>query len=224
MKIRDFLTFTFFLLLIISCKDSDDDIRFDVTTKKIEFYSREKAKIFADGPTSIEYKVKNHEVAVVNKFGEVTAVKVGKTEIEVTDGVNTFLVPVEVKAKYAIWDFPIGIKKGISTKELEELRGAPINKRVIKEEPFMVLYEYHSDDPRVEKLYFIFKEDKLSSMSLSYVEHLCPNIKDAFWERYFRLNKSIKDSYVFRDRSKQELSTCVFIFSKSTNSISYRPL
>ncbi|QZT38296.1 Ig-like domain-containing protein [Halosquirtibacter xylanolyticus] len=221
MKIRALSIFMFLGLFAASCsKDSKEDAGFSVTTKSIEFLSGEKAQIVADGPTSIYYKVRNIEVAIANNLGEVTAQKVGKTEIVVTDGTHSSTVPVEVKAKYSLWDAPIGNVTGSSVSDLIDLRGKPTRTSSNSTNPNITYVIYESDNPKILFLSYVFDQDKLKTVDLRYVPYLCPNVKDAFKERYFEKKQSKYDLELY-NRSKSSEATMRYVFNDKYNSILY---
>ncbi|MDC1105769.1 Ig-like domain-containing protein [Prolixibacteraceae bacterium] len=222
MNIRALCSYALLAFFAFGCsKDSDKDV-FSVKTKEIEFFSGDKAMIIAESPTSIYYKSRNVEVALANNTGEITGQKVGKTEIVVTDGTNSTAVSVEVKAKYPLWEAPVGLVAGSSVSDLISLRGKPHSLKVNPDNPDYTYVCYLSNDLKIEKVNYVYQKDKFYGADLRYVQEMCPNLKDAFKERYFVRETEKYDLLLF-NHFKSENWTICYRFNDKYHSVFYIP-
>lgn len=119
---KKIITLLLLLTMFVSCEKGGEkgvETTLTLSKKQVAIYHNDKVNIgaYTTGDGLITYQTSDENVAIVSLDGEVTGGIIGKTEILVSDGVNSGKCNVEVKQKYEYIKEPY-LKFGVSVSEL----------------------------------------------------------------------------------------------------------
>ncbi|MDC1106372.1 Ig-like domain-containing protein [Prolixibacteraceae bacterium] len=187
MKFVRFVLINVLFLTIYSCSKDEN---LSVSTERIEIYSNTSQEIVVHSSDPVTFESQNKYVATVDDKGVVTGVKVGVTNITVTDGSQTKEVACHIIPLYRCWDAP---KYGYGTtkQEVKDELGEPTTQT-------SNALVYSAKTSGVNSVVYIFdNKDKLTSYGYNFKLTSFPNLSNAMLERYFPLGEQKDGAYLF---------------------------
>ena len=125
MKKSVLLMFAVLAMVLSGCSsDNEEDNSIVLDSKEVSIYSGNKFQIEAKSEKSISYQSDDEYHARVSVSGLITANKVGKTNIVLTNGYESKTVEVTVKGKSNLYPEPY-LKWGTTRDDLIKLLGQP---------------------------------------------------------------------------------------------------
>jgi len=131
------------LPLVFNSCSSDDDKDSSIKLSKNEFTLNyeDEVQIDATSTKSISYQSESKYVANVSSTGLITAGRIGKTKINLTNGNDSKDISIIVNPKYKLYPEPIDkIKFGDSKSKIKSVFGTPTSETSTS----ILYYNYHS--------------------------------------------------------------------------------
>ena len=219
-----FLLITSLCILLCSC-DTDifDNTPLSVSPTSLSLYVGDTHQLTVNKTKNITYSPVDSWYATVESNGLVTAKKLGKTNIKVSDGNSSVYVSVEVKSAYQLYpdmDYYIG-------KQFSVFDGAFGNYDETTTTDDFITYWYDHRTKYDISFGFVFNKGdglgKIQAVSIYIPVTYEKQLETYLWDRYF-CKEALNDVYYFYNHNKNVALRLEYQSSQLSYNVLYYPI